>query len=169
MNAHVPTDPRITAATPHAAALVEAVADHDAAATTAALKAAGVPEKLHHLVIVLAAWVDPDSPRATTTVPPAGIALARRVVADTARHYGLEPADLYSRRQVHDILNARAVASYAAHKLLGIASTTTGQALERDHSTVLNACGRVGEDPRLRRVAQSIAAELGWSREVAAS
>ena len=168
-DSHVPTDPRITAATPRAAELIAAVADHDADAVSAVLTAVHGTPDLHALAIVLASWVDPDTRLTATPAPAGSLALANRAVAATAKHYGLEPADLTGRRQTHDILAARAVAAYAAHRLLGVASTTTGKALDRDHSTILNACGRVGEDPRLRRVAQLIATSLGWTREDLAS
>ncbi len=49
----------------------------------------------------------------------------------------------------------------AAMRYAGLSSSFIGRYLARDHSTVLHAAGRVGEDRRLRRIAVSIADLVG--------
>jgi chromosomal replication initiation ATPase DnaA len=62
-------------------------------------------------------------------------------------------------------LNARQVVCYVA-RLLGLSYSEIGREFEQHHTTIINAVVRVGETPRLRGIAASIAAELGWDRTV---
>src|SRR5689334_9828440 len=145
----------IAKATPRAAELVEAVANQDRDGVAAVLLDVDA-ETMHAIAIVLASWVDPDSTLMDHPAPGGSLALAARVAGTTARKFGLSSADLSGRSTRRDIADARAVAAYVSHRLLEVPSTTTGRALGRDHTTILHACSRVGEDVRLRRVAHDI-------------
>lgn len=160
-------DRLITKATPRAAELVEAVANHDREGVAEIL--AADTETLHALAIVLASWVDPESTLMDHPAPGGSLALATRVVGSVARRFGLATDDLTGRSGRRDITDARAVAAYVSHRLMGVPSTTTGRALAKDHTTILHACARVGEDARLRRVAHDVATAYGWVRGIEAS
>jgi hypothetical protein len=160
-----PQDRLIDAVTPYAGNLVDAVARRDQAHVANVLDPLN-SEALHALAIVLASWVEHGRVLyAVDTELPAGkVEAARRAVVLSARRFGISTDELMGPSKARDTLDARSVACYAAHRLLGASSTVTGRAVNRDHTTVLHACGRVGEDPRLRRVATDVATQLGWNR-----
>lgn len=82
-----------------------------------------------------------------------------------ARRYGTSRAAVLSDSRRREDLDARAVVAYVGHRLLLLSASFVGRQIGRDHSTVLHACGRVGETPRLRSTAEQIATQLGWNRE----
>jgi hypothetical protein len=90
------------------------------------------------------------------------------VIERSARTFGVTVADILSPSRVRANVDARAVVCYAS-RLLGYSFVAIGKRIDRDHSTVIHAYGRVGETPRLRGIAQRMAAELGWDREAEAS
>lgn len=90
--------------------------------------------------------------------------LGDSVVRMAAGHFAVTVDDLRSPRQDREVLVARQVACYAGH-LLGLSYTHIGRAVgRRHHTTVMNAVTRVGEAPRLRGAAETIAERLGWDR-----
>lgn len=140
-------------ALPNAAALVEAVADEDQDAVAQIL--VGLPRTdLYALAVVLAGQLLPE------TDAQQRMAQAVRMAASM---FHTTTSEVLSTSRSVEALDARAVAAYAG-KLLGLPSTQIGKEIGRDHSTVLHACGRVGETPRLRAAAQRIAEQLGWDR-----
>lgn len=149
------TDP-VEAMLPTASEFVAAVADHDPEGVSALLTPLSVRE-LHALAIALATMIEE---------PGAGHAdLTRRAISKAAARFGLATSDVRSgSRKIH-ILDARHVAIYAAH-LCGATYSAIGRELDQDHTTAINACGRVAETPRLRRLAHRIAGELGWDRNI---
>ena len=86
----------------------------------------------------------------------------------SARTFGVTVDAILSPNRRRENVDARAVVCYVA-RLLGYSYVAIGKRLDRDHSTVMHACGRVGEEARLRGIAQRMAAELGWDREAEAS
>lgn len=145
---------------PRAAALAVAVADEDATAIHNTLTALSTRE-LYALAVVLAAHVDADMPLQRRT--PAGDAL------EAARHaasaFGVDLADVMGTVRRREVLDARAVAYYAAY-LVGQNYSQIGRSMGRDHTSVMHGCARVGENPRLRTLAHRVAERLGWDRAV---
>lgn len=149
---------------PTALALVAAVADWDAPEVTR-LTANLDRGQMHALAVVLAAHVDLDRP--ITTDLPAPLTpndLCARAIHIAAELYGVDADLITSHDRSRPALDARAVAMYAT-RLCGLSSPFIGARFNRDHSTVLHACGRVGETPRLRRAATRVAMQCGWSRD----
>lgn len=157
--------------TPRAAALVCAVADHHAADVATALDGLDTAA-LHALAILLAAQVPDDHPLAQgRTDPPSPDRIVELVLEDTAARFGISPDVIRSAARHREVVQARQVAM-AAMRLAGLTSTFIGKAFARDHSTVLFAASRVGEDARLRRISRAIASPwatglLGDESEVA--
>lgn len=146
----------IKRARPDAAALVEAVAAEDADAIAGILTTLDTPA-LYALAIVLADHAAPESTEGETL---------RNAIALSARAFGTTAAVALGSSRAREAVDARAVVCYVGW-LFGISYSRTGREIGRDHSTVMHAVGRVGETPRLRGIAQSIAERLGWDREVA--
>lgn len=150
----------VEAMLPTAAALATAVADHDAgtvAAVLTPLDTAG----LYTLAIALAVLAEPaPQPELDLDLPADIVAQA---ITSAAHLFGADPTltRFGDRNQPH--LDARHVAIHAAH-LRGISYAAIGRTLGQDHTTAMNACGRVGESPRLRRAALRVAAQCGWDR-----
>lgn len=88
------------------------------------------------------------------------------VVRAAALAFHVSPEQITSDERRRDITDARQVVCYAA-RLLGFSQPRIGKHIGRDHSTVFNACSRVGEDRHLREVAMRIAEALGWDRNAA--
>lgn len=148
---------------PAAAALAVAVADYDAAAVADVLKPLEHRE-LHALCIALAANVDLDAPLTADIAELTPRDIATRAINIAAELFYTESDAILARtRDRRNVSDARAVAMYAC-RLVGLSSTYTGRQFNRDHSTVLYSCTRVGEDPRLRGIGKRIAAQCGWAR-----
>lgn len=113
---------------------------------------------LEGLAILLASRLEPIETNAEKATE-----AARRA----AEVFGTTVGAVLSRSGCREDVDARTAAMYAC-RLLGMAYSETGRYFDRDHSTVMYACSRAGETPRLRKAAQRIAAELGWDREDAA-
>lgn len=86
----------------------------------------------------------------------------------SAQTFGVTVAAILSPSRVRENVDARAVVCYTA-RLLGYSYVAIGHKLDRDHSTIMHACSRVGESPRLRGIAQRMAEHLGWDRDAEAS
>lgn len=150
-------DQRADEAVAPAAALVCAVADRDRDEIARVLSTI---TDWRALVVVLAAHVSPDSHLGPNPIPVTPEAIANVVLDEVTARWGVTIPDLASTSRRRDILDARAVAM-AAMRYAGLTSVYIGQRLSKDHSTVLHAAGRVGEDSRLRRVAVDIAGITG--------
>lgn len=85
-------------------------------------------------------------------------------VRAVATRFGVTPEDIVGESRRQDVVNARHVLSYIGYRLMGISSVRLGKYLSRDHSTVLYASTRVGENATLRRAAVDIAMHAGWTR-----
>lgn len=152
------TDDRAHAAVPTAAALVCAVADRlpgDVARILADIT------DWHALAVVLAANVDPDSElgRLLPGRPLTDDQVADEIVTQAALVFGTTVDELEGTSRYRNVLDARAVAM-AACRLAGLSSPYIGRRLNKDHSTVLYAASRVGENARLQRIARRIAAPV---------
>lgn len=92
-----------------------------------------------------------DSSRPTAVAPTSHTAATlRRVIAVTARHYGLAPADLTGPSRRRAVAHARSMAMYLSRKLTAESLLRIGEAFgDRDHTTVMHSL-RVTED-RIRR------------------
>lgn len=150
-------DEQIFAVAPAAAALVCAVADRDPDDVARALDGLD-PTGLHALAILLAAHVPDTAPLSLGTISPE--IQMRRAVSLAAAAWRVKPSLILSRSRGRQVLDARAVAM-AALRYLGHTTVAIGEAFDRDHSTVVHAASRVGENPRLRRAALEIADQLG--------
>lgn len=148
---------------PTAASLVCAVEDHDAAAVAEILTNLDVGS-LYALAVVLAASVDTDS--ALHAVPTARMkpaAMIDHALRDSAERFDttIERILSHSRREVD--CYARQVVMYAL-RVAGLSLPTIGAALDRHHTTVMYAVTRVGEDARLRRIANAVAEPITRER-----
>lgn len=153
------SDARAEAIVPTAAALVCAVADADADTIEEILLTNGLDWQA--LAVVLAGNIDVDSPLAKVArVPPSPDAIVNHCVVAAAVAFGVTSDAILSTDRHRPVLDARAVAM-AACRLAGLSSTFIGHRFSRDHSTVLHAAGRVGENARLRRITNRIASPLG--------
>lgn len=149
------SDLLIKRALPQAADLIEAVAAEDQAAVAEILTGLNRTE-LYALTIVLAGQQLP----ATTETEQMD-----KAIQLAANAFGCTTGVVLSASRRREALDARATAAYVGH-LLGINYTRIGREIGRDHSTVISACSRVGETPRLRGLAHRIAEQLGWDREL---
>ena len=148
---------------PSVAALAVAVAERDKAAVAAILTPLDT-HGLYALAITLAANVDLDRPLSSDPAELNPDTIAGRAINVAASIFGTEPMAVVSHSRNRCDLDARAVAMYAC-RLAGLSSPQTGLRFNRDHTTVLYAWGRVGENGRLRRIAERVAAQCGWTRE----
>lgn len=150
-------DAKILAAA--AASLVVAVTDRDHVEVGRIL--AGLSTRqLRSLAVRLAGHVNIDMP---LTVPPLSPERAiESCITQAADQFGVSAIAIKSTSRRRDHIDARHVAAYAA-RLCGGSYPSIGAALHRDHSTVMNAVGRVAELPRLRAVAHQIATNVGGS------
>jgi hypothetical protein len=149
-------DERAVAALPDAAALVCAVADHDPDEVARVLK--GITD-WEALAVILAGHVPANSSlKIVGTLTPEAKALT--ILRAAAVQFGTTIADIRSESRQRVDLDARAVAM-AAMRYAGLSSTFIGRQTCRDHSTVLYAASRVGENERLRNVALSLAELVG--------
>ena len=145
-------DLRAAAAYPAAAALTVAVADNDRDMVARVLTGLDT-EQLYALAVVLAAHVDPDRPFTHGGCPPTIL----HAVTTTARAFHLTPAELLANDRRRHVCDARAVACYVA-RAWGYSYPEIGSHLGKHHTTVMHACIRVGEDARLRRLANRLTA-----------
>lgn len=152
------SDLLIKRAQPNAAALIEAVADEDADAVAEVLTTLD-RQGLYALAVVLAGQLMPEDDDTEKM---------RKAVAMSAHAFGLSASETLGASRERAALDSRAVAAYVG-RLFGLSSVRVGKAIGRDHSTVLNAWGRVAETPRLRGIAHRIAEQLGWDREEGAA
>lgn len=147
------SDQRAEAAIPIAAALICAVADRDVLDVDRILNAPDLDWRA--LCVVLAGHVRDD-----TEIGDSAPLTVRRQ-RDLALHLAAEAFDttaqgILAGARTRNVVDARAVAM-AALRWTGQSASWIGREFGRDHSTVLHAVGRVGEDQRLRPIARTIA------------
>lgn len=157
-----PTEDPIARAMPHAGALAVAVADRSKAGVEQVLRDL-TREDLYALAIVLAASVDPDSTLLRPLVPMSEASVVEHAVTEVAQRYHVEVEAIFSASRDRAVGEARQVAM-AACRLAGLSSPAIGKAFGRDHSTVLYAATRVGESPKLQRIARAVAEPLAPAR-----
>jgi len=116
--------------------------------------------QLYALSIVLAAHIDPDRPFVRNHVATA----TKRAAHLAAGLFEIDVSAVLGDSRRREVLDARMTTYYAAH-LLGESYSQIGRVMNRDHSSVINGVAKVGADPRLRTLAQQVAARLGWNRE----
>jgi hypothetical protein len=151
-------DLAIKRAEPVAVALTNAVYERDTDAIQRLLTPLRVDD-LYALAVVLADRLPPTITDADRIRDAAEI---------LGQRFGTERHGILSSSRRREDLDARACLMYVGH-LLGMSYSAVGRQVSRDHSTVMHAIGRVGENPRLRAVAEQVAARLGWDREEDAS
>lgn len=153
------SDERAEAVIPVAAALVQAVAGRDAHAIKVILGRRGLDWKA--LAVLLANNVAIDSPLGSAmkeAMTDDGI--VAYAVRQAAATFDTTPEAVLGESRYRNVLDARAVAMSVC-RLAALSSPTIGDRFGKDHSTVLYAASRVGENPRLRRIANRIAGPLG--------
>jgi hypothetical protein len=139
---------------PHAARLVCGVTERNPAETHDVLLSLDV-HGLRALAVVLAASVDPDKPLGGTGAAPNDGQVVGRVALAVTIRTGVSVTSIYGRSRQTDQFEARALVCWIA-SALGVTSAGIGRALQRDHSTVLNATAKVTATPRLLALAQQI-------------
>lgn len=117
-------------------------------------------------LIAAAETGDQASMRRLLRLPHGGPPTITDVARFIAPDFGTTTNQILSGNQAREATDARQALCYAAH-LLGHSYSSIGRAIERDHSTVMHACTRVGETPRLRAIATRTAEALGWDRNAA--
>lgn len=154
---------RAEAIYPAAAALICAVADRDRAEIDRILLDPDLDWRA--LCVVLAGHVSED----TKFGEEAPLTLRRQVqvvLQLAAEAFDTTPDAIRSTSRYRNTLDARAVAMTAL-RWAGHSASWIGRELDRDHTTVAHAVGRVGEDPRLRAIAQRIAVRIGATLSLA--
>lgn len=146
----------MNAAQRHAVALTRAVADDDTR-TTREILAALNHEQTRALILELARRAGPTDTDAERVL----VALTHACGV-----FGTEAHEVLSGSRRPEDVDARMVACYVSW-MLGCSYSLIGRQIGRDHSTVMSAVARVGEQPRLREVATRVATRLGWDRNLA--
>lgn len=141
-----------------AAQLVVAVSDRDDQAIRDTVHDLSRRE-LRDLAVWLARHVNPDLPFTARAALSPEEAI-QDCIALTAEFFGVTPATLKSRSRRREHIDPRHVAQYAA-RLCGASFPAIGREFGQDHTTVINAVGRVGECSRLRRIAHRVADHVG--------
>ena len=118
--------------------------------------------QLRDLVVVCAMFADTSALVGQSLQDP--LEPVELAIRACARLFRVTEEQMRSTERKQEVTEARQVAAYVAHRLFGIPSTDVGRMFNRDHSTILYSCGRVGETPRLRRIALDIAQRVGWER-----
>ena len=142
---------------PAAAALICAVADYD---PDEVAKILAKVTDWHALAVVLAAHVPADAVLAAARPDLTHDALAEQILTETATRFRVTVEQIVSAARHREVTDARAVAM-AAMRQIGLSSVFIGRVVNKDHTTVLYAASRVGENARLRKVANEIAALTG--------
>lgn len=150
-------DQRADRVLPAAAALICAVADHD---PDEVAKALAKVTDWQALAVVLAAHVPADAVLTGTSPDFTHDALAEQILTTTAARFHVTIEQIVSAARHREVTDARAVAM-AAMRQVGLSSVFIGRVVSKDHTTVLYAASRVGENARLRKVANEIAALTG--------
>lgn len=70
---------------------------------------------------------------------------AQAIQEAVARHYGLDPSGLTGKSRRQEVALARQVAMYLCREVLGSSFAEIGQHFDRDHSTVMHACSKIGQ------------------------
>lgn len=140
-----------------ATGLVQAVVDRDHVEIGYILGRLNERE-LRDLCVRLAGHVNIDLP---LTVHPLSMdRVLESCIRQAAHRFGTTTNVIRSESRKRHIIDARHVAIYAA-RLCGASYPLIGKAICRDHTTAMHACGRIGETPRLRLIAQQIAESVG--------
>jgi hypothetical protein len=151
----------VEAMLPTAAALAVAVCDYDQDAVAAVLLPLD-QAALYALAIALAHLAGPNAAQQHLDLE-LPVDVIAQAITTAGRLFCADPTLIRFGYRTQPHLDARHVAIHAAH-LCGISYAGIGRALGQDHTTAMNACARVGESPRLRRIALRVATECGWNR-----
>lgn len=83
-----------------------------------------------------------------------------KIVAEVARTYGADSADIYSKKQNAQTTEMRQMAIYIVREMTGLSTKLIGREFNRDHSTVVYSLDkftkRYHEDSKLRSVVDNI-------------
>lgn len=83
-----------------------------------------------------------------------------KIVAEVARTYGADSADIYSKKQNAQTTEMRQMAMYIVREMTGLSTKLIGREFNRDHSTVVYSLDkftkRYHEDSKLRSVVDNI-------------
>lgn len=153
-------DERAAAVFATAAALVCAVADEDPAEVASVL--AGVTD-WPALAVVLAGNVDDRQPLGLQIRSLSDEATGLRIIDATAAATGIGSHLILSDRRDRIITDARAIAMYACHHA-GLTYSAIGRLFGRDHTTAMYAVTRIGENQRLRALANQVITHAGITR-----
>lgn len=153
-------------AIPHAARLVCGVAERNPAETHAVLLSLDLAG-LRTLAVLLAASVDPDRPLGAELIEQSPGQLIGRVALAVTIRTGISVTVIYGRDKHTEAVEARAVVCWVA-SALGLTSTAIGRAMQRDHSTILNATAKVTGSPALLDLAERVLDDVQRQKERAA-
>lgn len=68
------------------------------------------------------------------------------IVHETARHFGVTPAQIRGELRYRNIVRARFVAMFMARRIMRLTQYQIGELLARDHSTVLHGIAKIGRE-----------------------
>lgn len=88
------------------------------------------------------------------------------IVAAVATHFGVGELDLMTRSKSKTVVFARQVAIYLTRQILKLSYPEIGRQFDRDHTTAIHACRRIGNDPTVRPHLTALISRL-CSREAA--
>lgn len=124
------------------------------------------PSQLRSLSVFLALHSDLALIAETASTIHTPEAVVHITVELSAARFGVTTDDILSNTRRREVVEARHAAMYAA-RLAGLSLPKIGAEYGKDHTTVLHAVTRVGENARLRRIANRIAADLNSDRREA--
>lgn len=83
-----------------------------------------------------------------------------KIVSEVARTYGVEPEEIYSKKQNALITEMRQMAMFIVRELTGLSTKAIGREFNRDHSTVVYSLEkfqkRYNDDSKVRQMVDSI-------------
>ena len=83
-----------------------------------------------------------------------------KIVNEVARTYGLNPEDIYSRRQNAQVTEMRQMAMYVVREMTGLSTKVIGREFNRDHSTVVYSLDKFSQkyesDSQIRSMVDGI-------------
>lgn len=88
------------------------------------------------------------------------------IVAAVARHFGVGELELLARSKSKTTVFARQVAIYLTLQILNLSYPEIGRQFDRDHTTAIHACRRIGNDPTVKPHLSAVVSRLS-SQEAA--
>lgn len=90
----------------------------------------GDPVTIEMARLCIGAYITPSEPPTIT---------AKKIVSKISKKYGITEADIYGRKRVKEIANARNISIYIIRQLTELTLVQIAQTFDRDHTTILSS------------------------------